>query len=1422
MNLSYLVIAPKVVRPGSVYGVAVALTRQMVSMSLRASLLKDGTELYQASEEINPGRQVQLLLKVPFTSVAGSYRLRVEGNVHGTTGGTVFVNETALEFSPRFLTILIQTNRPVYNGGQIVRFRVVLLTMSLKPFDDPVDIYVLDPNGFILRRWPSRQTSNGVLSLRFQLPEYPAVGDWVIQAVANGQVEQKNITVEKYFQRRFEVAVELPTFFLTTDEYVTGKVLSNYTNFREAPGNLTLRVYSRDTLRTGYHHFKLPMSDLSWRISRLDGAEIRVEATVGEHFLQMIEQGFSTARIINSSIALRFLGKSPFIFKPGMPILLHSAETDILGFPSHAMRNQYIHIFSSTQLGNIGEFAIFHVRSNFYMESFHYLVFSKDILLYAATETIRDVSIPSVATLSIPISSEMAPTFTVVVYHMAVSGEVLADSVMLPVNALNRQNVLLQVNQAKDHSGRTVELILQGEIGAHFCVSGLREGSYSLQSGHELSASSILQELSSFDERNRTVQRAVFRFRNGQSDESILLPTPNYGPDANRTFALSRLVVLSDHPLPSLLDPNRNFCNESLGYLQCLMGPCYLYIQKCDGHFDCPDRSDEADCDDFMDDLRDFRLQRNNRLWRFYDAEYGDWAWTEVKSVGNEIFPVQVPKRPEVWMMSVFAVGKEKGLSIMQHPIRFHGTTPFLITAEAPKVCRQGEQVGIRVAVFNHLLIETEALVTLHHSFKYKFVHVEKGGVIPPQTSMDIYFPIVPTVKEEIQVFISGITQVGQDTETVNITVLAEGCPSRNHTSVMLDLKNRATVFQFLDIVVEESPLIKYQNWRRYIYGTPKATISIFGDVVAPAFPQIPMNVEAAFPIYHWLSADSSVYDFGSNLWTLHYLRLTNQLKLSTSKKVFEFMSVYYAAIMNYRNHNGSFSMLTSHIVQTLYAGVFQDWENFLYIDPEVISSAVEWLLDHQTLDGSFHETPEYETPLDLNMVPGRWNQNISLTAHVLITLAQTLEALPGEVRGRAANGKRQATHYLELHLSSVHDTYELAILTYALSIANSGEKELAFRKLDAIKIEQDGLIYWASEPIYLYKYKYENNRPFIQAKDPSPWDTNAVGATAYALLVYLAREGVTVIQERIVEWFQLMRKFDSAFGSTADTLVALQALTEYSFRARLRDITDMTVKFEASASNFSKSVTLGPNGLSKLQIFDLENVWGQVNVIGKGAGQAVVQLDVTWGVDWPNEIQKPLEKAFDLQVYTAYSGRNSSHMHVKACTRWVGSYAENSGVAVVQIDTPTGYKILQPDLIKYVDSQLVPKLKWAYAADEGTSFYFYSYIEIMFCWFQLNRTETCFNYTIQRWYPVANMSRYLSARAYELYAPERFNLTVVEMIDLYSLHVCAVCGSFQCPYCPTYSSAPRLVEHQPWLLSCVILLAIVNLPADDVNPSER
>lgn len=66
------------------------------------------------------------------------------------------------------------------------------------------------------------------------------------------------------------------------------------------------------------------------------------------------------------------------------------------------------------------------------------------------------------------------------------------------------------------------------------------------------------------------------------------------------------------------------------------------------------------------------------------------------------------------------------------------GVLPFFINVEMPNNCKQGEQVGIRVSVFNYMTNAIEATVVLSGSNDYKFVHVEENGVVRaynPRTS---------------------------------------------------------------------------------------------------------------------------------------------------------------------------------------------------------------------------------------------------------------------------------------------------------------------------------------------------------------------------------------------------------------------------------------------------------------------------------------------------------------------------------------------------------------------------------------------------------------------------------------------------------------------------------------------------------------
>lgn len=64
------------------------------------------------------------------------------------------------------------------------------------------------------------------------------------------------------------------------------------------------------------------------------------------------------------------------------------------------------------------------------------------------------------------------------------------------------------------------------------------------------------------------------------------------------------------------------------------------------------------------------------------------------------------------------------------------------------------------------------------------------------------------------------------------------------------------------------------------------------------------------------------------------------------------------------------------------------------------------------------------------------------------------------------------------------------------------------------------------------------------------------------------------------------------AFVPPQDSVAAMEALVEYSYRARLRDVTDMRVIIEQSADpNFTVDVHINNNlGLAELRSFDVRH----------------------------------------------------------------------------------------------------------------------------------------------------------------------------------------------------------------------------------------
>ncbi|XP_047526413.1 CD109 antigen [Pieris napi] len=1649
---TYFIVASRMVRPGQIYKISANILRARLQMTIRASISCNGVELAHVSERVKEGVLEILNLRIPATSVPGDYKLRVEGlYLDDPFGGNAFVNETQLDFSQRFMTIFIQMDKPVYMQGQIVRFRVIPINTELKAFGRSIDVYILDPNRRIMKRWLSRQSNFGTVSLQYQLSTQPIFGEWYVRVEALGQVEESRFLIEEYYQTRFEVNVTMPAFFFNTEQFIHGRIMANYTSGAPVHGNLTLKAtlrpipqyrprdfrkqleldpYSRarpnynpflynesgyqpfefgqednthvnyragqpnqldhpdwwydpqkvvtrlfnfdekypfwmpkpdpiefenqanqphlnpnyNTYSTsstynyynnnydqlpylrffnGTYDFKYPMSELAQLVPTLDGMEVIITASVGDPFLNEIIEGYSIARIFNSSLSVTFLGGELQVFKPSMPfdvymvvsyhdgsklpewqalgislavtgqlegrggaletlrptlvpgqnavwhlkmdlfkllrlendpnyretlagitgIRLNAQLSDAMGARAsadvhlvahHSPNQHHIRVSTSTTNARVGEYIIFHVESNFYMETFSYVVMSKGIILTSGQENMQE----GVRTFAVVLSAEMAPVATIVVYAAQRRAVVLADSLTFPVNGISRNNFTVSINNRKHRTGERVEVAIYGEPGAYVGLSGIDNVFYTMQAGNELTYAKVISKMSQFDESTNGTFAYTWRSHFGDADELVYFPSTSFGIDANRTLEYSGLVVFSDVMVPR----RHSNCNATMGLAECLDGNCYAVEKRCDGVVDCSDRTDESHCPrDNSFELSHFRKFRFNRVQRQYDNV---WMWRDVNigPHGRYVFTLDVPQVPAHWTVSAFSMSPSMGLGMTVTPTHYEGILPFFIKVEGPDESRQGEQLGLRVVVFNYQQQDIEAVVVLASSPDYMFVHVEENGIVRsynPRTSFGehqffvyiiagdaatVHIPIVPARLGTIHINIHAATLHGIHRATKTIRVEADGLPQYRHQSVLLDLSNRAYVFQYMHVNVTETPIIPYEVDRYYVFGSNKATISIVGDVVGPLFPTMPVNATSLLDL-PMESGEQNMFSFAANMYLTLYMRLINQRNRTLEKEAFEHMNVLYQRQMSYMKLDGSFSLfrsdwnqsassvwLTSFCSKIFQEASFNEWENFIYIDPNVISLAVSWVLEHQSPEGAFYETTwlpdrnanttitvpmesqlyrEYGAQLMGETVNNSivLQRNISLTAQVVITLESVKNLKDIGVReglsAQVATAQQRGVAWLERHLrllSEWSEPYALAITAYALACAKAPSAEHAYRLLKRRQRSEGGLVYWGKEPVPQPPYKMENQKPFLLPRLPYKYDSNNIATTAYALMACMDHQDNN---EQIVMWLNSQRLKDGGWSSTQDTYIALRALIEYTNRKRLRDVSSLTLTVDAVALNgTTKTLHVDNNNLAVMQSIEIPSAWGTVKVTARGAGYAILQMSVQYNVDVPRFQTAPPARSYSLLAHAQYYGRNQSHIDYQTCASWtLLEESPRSGMSVMEVRIPTGYMIQQQRLDAYVLSRKVRTLQRAK----------YTPTKLLFFFDYLDHETTCVNFTIERWYPVANMSRYLPIRVYDYYAPERFNETIFDALPTYLLNICEVCGSSQCPYCAVYNAALRI-----------------------------
>ncbi|NXF65439.1 A2ML1 protein, partial [Ciccaba nigrolineata] len=122
----------------------------------------------------------------------------------------------------------IQTDKPIYQPGQTVKFRIVTLDEEFIALNDSVSHpWGADPKNNRLEQWLNVVPQDGIADLSFQLSDEPLLGTYVINVTS--AKAYGSFSVEDYVMPKFEVIFEAPNQIYALDKTFPLRACGRYT-----------------------------------------------------------------------------------------------------------------------------------------------------------------------------------------------------------------------------------------------------------------------------------------------------------------------------------------------------------------------------------------------------------------------------------------------------------------------------------------------------------------------------------------------------------------------------------------------------------------------------------------------------------------------------------------------------------------------------------------------------------------------------------------------------------------------------------------------------------------------------------------------------------------------------------------------------------------------------------------------------------------------------------------------------------------------------------------------------------------------------------------------------------------------------------------------------------------------------------------
>ncbi|XP_071088372.1 CD109 antigen-like isoform X6 [Haliotis cracherodii] len=1001
---------------------------------------------------------------------------------------------------------------------------------------------------------------------------------------------------------------------------------------------------------------------------------------------------------------------------------------------SYSPSDNYIQLLLKSQQLSAGSNVNFDVKVTESISELVYQVMSRGSIVDTGY-----INKANLASFSIPVTSKMAPNARIIVYYVRKDGEIVTDSVSFDVDGAFENKVSISMDKTTAQPGDSVNVQVTADPQSLVNLLAVDQSVLLLKSGNDITQSEVISELKSYD----TIKSVGGGGFGGPIPlgavarrKRMVLPWggwwgfPTYygGSDANQIFKNSGVAVMTDALVYKYVKPYYHPRFHG-GFL---MGGI--------SHFN-PNLATAHVATGTVTNTKP-NLQEVERVRNVFPET---WLWTNTSSGtdGKAVISTTVPDTITSWVASAFAVNTQSGLGIAPTSAKIRVFRPFFVSLNLPYSVTRGEQLALQAIVFNYLTQDVDAVVSIPQSKDYlnvvidangreqteskdqtQTVHVKAGG------ATSVYFPIVPATLGKIDLTVSARSTLAADAVKRQLLVEPEGTPKEYNVPVLIDLK-QATSFS------KNVPITLPQN---VVSGSQTARITAIGDLMGPTVSGLDSLLRMPTGC-----GEQTMLGLAPDVFVTNYLTATKQLTGDIEDKAIKYMESGYQRELTYQHKDGSFSAfgdrdpsgsmwLTAFVIKT-----FHQAKPYTFIDDDVLTRAVDWMVARQKADGSF---PEPGRVIHKDMTGGS-NKGASLTAYVLIALLENND-LVGNVQQRIHTATTKALQFLENETPA--DDYSLAIITYALQLAGSTKTDTSFATLNSHAIVKDGFKYWHRPEVKTTQSTTKYWRP------PSTKKAIDIEMTAYALLIFGEKNDFSG-GLNIMKWLASQRNPHGGFSSTQDTVLALQALSEF---AKMAYSNNFDIQVTVSSGSFRHQFSVNQNNALVLQSVELPSIPSSVNVQATGSGIALVEVAVFFNVE--AEVEEP---TFDVTVTLLSEDINS--ITVQTCTRWLSTGA--SGMAIQELGVPSGFD---------ADLETLTKLKTLKRVETPNK-------KVVLYFDEIGTTPVCLSVTLQRTGLVAK-SQPVPVRVYDYYEPTNQVTAFYQSKLLKNANICSVC--VECENC--------------------------------------